>query len=111
MLSSVWALALTGILMKIWFIEVPRYISTVFYLTLGWIALVPFIHLVVNLPAGAVYLMFIGGVAYSVGAVIYATKCFNLFPNRFGFHEIFHLFVMAGSIIHFIMMVRYFVPL
>ena len=111
MLTAVWVLAFTGILLKIWFIAVPRYVSTVFYLTLGWIALVPFLHLFGNLPVGAVYMMFMGGVAYTVGAIIYATKCFNLFPNRFGFHEIFHLFVMAGSIIHFIMIVRYFVPL
>ncbi len=111
MLTAVWVLAFTGILLKIWFISVPRYVSTIFYITLGWIALVPFLHLFGNLPVGAIYMMFMGGVAYTVGAIIYATKCFNLFPNRFGFHEIFHLFVMAGSIIHFIMIVRYFVPL
>lgn len=111
MLTAVWVLALTGILLKIWFFQIPRYVSTVFYITLGWIALVPFLQLFGNLPVGAVYLMFMGGVAYTIGAVIYATKCFNLFPNRFGFHEIFHLFVMTGSIIHFIMMVRYFIPL
>jgi len=111
MLTAVWVLALTGILLKIWFIQVPRYVSTVFYITLGWIALVPFLQLIGNLPVGAVYLMILGGVAYTIGAVIYATRCFNLFPNRFGFHEIFHLFVMTGSIIHFIMMVRYFIPL
>lgn len=111
MLIAVWGLALTGILLKIWFIQIPRYVSTVFYITLGWIALVPFLHLFGTLPAGAIYMMFMGGVAYTIGAIIYATKCLNFFPNRFGFHEIFHLFVMAGSIIHFIMMVRYFVPL
>ncbi len=86
-------------------------VSTAFISLWAGIAMVPFLHLFGNLPAGAIYMMFMGGVAYTVGAIIYATKCINLFPNRFGFHEIFHLFVMAGSIIHFIMIVRYFVPL
>ncbi len=111
MLAAVWALAIAGVFLKIWFISIPRHVSTAFYVTLGWIALVPFLQLFNNLPAGAVYLMITGGAAYTIGAIIYATKCFNFFPNRFGFHEIFHLFVMAGSIIHFFMMLEYFVPL
>ncbi len=111
MLAAVWALALVGALLKICTMQVPRYVSTAFYVTLGWIALVPFLQLFKNLPAGAVYLMVVGGAAYTIGALIYATRCFNFLPNRFGFHEIFHLFVMAGSIIHFIMMLRYFIPL
>ncbi len=109
MLIAVWALAVAGILLKIRFIQVPRIISTVFYLILGWIALVPFVQLLNNLPVGAIILIIIGGVFYSIGAVIYATKCFNFFPNRFGFHEIFHLFIMMGSITHFIMMIKYIV--
>jgi len=111
MLAAVWTLALVGVLLKICIMQIPRYVSTAFYVTLGWIALVPFLQLFKNLPAGAVYLMIVGGVVYTIGALIYATKCFNFFPNRFGFHEIFHLFVMAGSIIHFIMMLQYFMPL
>lgn len=111
MLAAVWILAATGVLLKISVIEVSRNISTVFYIALGWIALVPFVQLFKNLPAGALYLMAAGGAAYTFGAIIYATRCFNFFPNRFGFHEIFHLFISAGSIIHFIMMVRYIVPL
>lgn len=111
MLIAVWTLALIGVSLKIWFIRIPRYVSTAFYVTLGWIALVPFLQLFKNLPSGAVYLMIIGGVAYTIGAIIYATRCFNFFPDRFGSHEIFHLFVMAGSIIHFFMMLEYFVPI
>jgi hemolysin III len=111
MLIAVWLLALIGVFIKLCTVKIPRHISTAFYITLGWIALIPFLQLFQNLPVGAVYLMITGGVAYTIGAIIYATKCFNFFPNRFGFHEIFHLFVMAGSIIHFIMMLEYFVPL
>ncbi|OPY59631.1 MAG: hemolysin-III related [Pelotomaculum sp. PtaU1.Bin035] len=110
MIIAVWVLAITGILLKMWFILAPRYISASFYVTLGWIALVPILQLLNNLPIGAIVLMIAGGVVYTMGAVIYATKCFDFFPNRFGFHEIFHLFIIAGSIIHFIMMVQYIVP-
>ncbi|MCL4442442.1 MAG: hemolysin III family protein [Firmicutes bacterium] len=111
MLSAVWALAMVGILLKIWFINSPRYVSTGFYLTLGWIALVPFVQLFKNLPLGAIIYMITGGAAYTVGAVIYATKIFDFRPGRFGFHEVFHLFVVAGSVLHYIMMVQYIVPL
>ncbi|MHB8158284.1 MAG: PAQR family membrane homeostasis protein TrhA [Desulfocucumaceae bacterium] len=111
MLSAVWLLAFIGILLKIWLINAPRYISAAFYVTLGWIAVVPFLQLFKNLPLGAVIYMIAGGVAYTVGALIYTTRIFDFLPNRFGFHEVFHLFVATGSIIHYIMMVQYIVPL
>ncbi|TLS35762.1 hemolysin III family protein [Pseudalkalibacillus caeni] len=111
MLSSIWILAAIGMALKIWFINVPRYVSTAFYVTLGWIAVVPFGQLIHYLPIGAIILMIAGGIAYTAGAIIYATKCFDFIPNKFGFHEIFHLFVMAGTITHFIMMLVYIIPL
>lgn len=111
MLISVWSLAVLGMALKIWFIHAPRYVSVGFYVSLGWIALVPFLQLIKNLPLGAIILMAVGGVIYTMGAVIYATKIFDFFPKRFGFHEIFHLFIAAGSIVHFIMILIYIVPM
>lgn len=111
MLSAVWALALIGMFLKIWFIHAPRYVSTAFYVTLGWIAVVPFVQLIDRLPTGAIVLMVVGGIFYTIGAIIYATKRLDFFPNRFGFHEIFHLFVSAGSIAHFFMISHYILPL
>jgi hemolysin III len=111
MLISVWALVLIGIVLKIWFMNAPRYVSTAFYVSLGWIALVPIVQLVHNLPLGAMILMVTGGVMYTVGAIIYAAKIFKLPRIHLGFHEIFHLFVAAGTIIHFIMILIYFVPM
>lgn len=111
MLISVWFLAVLGMALKIWFIHAPRYVSATFYVSLGWIALVPFLQLIKHLPLGAIILMAVGGVMYTVGAVIYATKIFDFFPKRFGFHEIFHLFIAAGSIVHFIMILIYIVPM
>lgn len=111
MLAAVWTLAVTGMVLKIWFINAPRYVSTAFYVSLGWIALIPLVQLVQSLPTGALILMGAGGVAYTVGAVIYATKWCNFIPNRFGFHEVFHLFVMAGTAFHFAMMIAYIIPM
>ena len=111
MLTAVWILAIIGMALKIWFIHAPRYISATFYVSLGWIALVPFLQLIQHLPIGAMILMAVGGVVYTLGAIIYATKIFDFFPRRFGFHEIFHLFIAAGSIVHFIMIFIYIVPI
>ena len=111
MLVAVWILAIVGMALKIWFIHAPRYVSVIFYVSLGWIALIPFLQLIKHLPIEAIILMAVGGVAYTMGAIIYATKIFDFFPKRFGFHEIFHLFIASGSIIHFIMIIIYIVPL
>ncbi len=111
MLAAVWALALIGIVLKIWFINAPRYVSTSFYVTLGWIALVPIVQLVNNLPLGALIMMVAGGVMYTVGAIIYAAKIFKLPKLRLGFHEIFHIFIATGTFIHFLMILIYFVPM
>ncbi len=111
MLTAIWVLALIGVLLKVWFMHAPRSISTIFYIALGWIALVPIGQLIENFPIQAIILMFAGGVAYTLGAVIYATRIFDFFPNKFGFHEIFHIFVMAGSILHFIMVFAFILPM
>lgn len=111
MLIGVWSLAFIGMALKIWFIHAPRYVSSAFYVSLGWIALVPFLQLIKHLPLEAIILMAAGGVVYTIGAVIYATKIFDFFPKRFGFHEIFHLFIVAGSIVQFIMIAKYIVPI
>ncbi len=96
MLGAVWGIAVSGMLLKLWFIGLPRWVSTVFYVLLGWIAIVPLVQLVHSLPPVILALMIGGGLAYTIGAVIYATKCCNFWPHCFGFHEVFHLFVSAG---------------
>ncbi len=111
MLIMVWALAVVGMLLKVVYIGVPRYVSTILYVILGWFALVPFYQLLLSIPTGGIALMIIGGLFYTVGAVIYATKWPDPLPKVFGFHEVFHLFVMAGSISHFFMMVYFILPL
>ena len=103
MLSVVWGLAGIGMILKLFFMGVPRWISTMLYLGLGWLAIVPLYKLAQGLPSGAILFMFLGGVAYTIGAIIYGTKKLDLIPGKFGFHEIFHMFVSTGSALHFVM--------
>lgn len=107
MITVVWTLAAVGISLKFWFMNAPRWISTVFYITLGWVAVVPFAKLMDFYPNEAIGLLLIGGVFYTIGGIIYATKIFNFYPNKFGFHEIFHLFIVLGTLSHYIMMYVY----
>lgn len=106
----VWGLALLGVLFKVFWIGAPRWASTGLYLMLGWLAVVAIRPLVASLPASALAWLVAGGLAYSVGAVIYATKRPDPFPSVFGYHEIWHLFVLAGAAAHFVLIARYVVP-
>ncbi len=107
MLGTVWAIAVTGIVFKLFWIQAPRWISTLIYVFMGWIAVAGIGLMVRVMEPLAIFWLFSGGVFYSVGAVIYAFKKPNLFPGRLGFHEIFHIFVMLGSSSHFWAVYRY----
>lgn len=99
--AAVWGCVVAGIVVKLFWMGAPRWLSTAFYVLMGWfiiIAIYPMSKVVV--PAVLVWLI-TGGVIYTVGAVLYATKWPNPRPGVFGFHEIWHLFVMAGSAAHF----------
>ena len=100
----IWGLALAGIVMKIFWMHAPRWLSTAIYLAMGWMVLVGAYPLVMNLSTGALAWLAGGGLVYSVGAVVYALKWPDPWPNRFGFHEIFHVFVIGGSFCHFVVM-------
>ena len=103
LLLTICGLALIGAILKIWLVRLPRAITAGFYLGLGWMAVIPLKQLVETLPRSAIILLLAGGLAYTLGAVIYATKIFNFVPKRFGFHEVFHIFVGLGTILHFLM--------
>ncbi len=107
LLVTVWGLALTGSVVKGLNIRLPRWISTTIYLVMGWLCIIAVYPLVQNLrPAGLIWLA-AGGLAYSTGAVVYAVKKPDPYPGVFGFHEIWHLFVLAGSACHFWAVFRY----
>jgi hemolysin III len=96
-LSLVWTIGLAGMLATVLMLRLPRWASTGLYLGMGWVALIVLPQLVAALPWQAIAMLFGGGVLYSIGAVIYALKRPNPLPRVFGFHEIFHLFTIAGG--------------
>ncbi|MCG8616365.1 MAG: hemolysin III family protein, partial [Desulfobacterales bacterium] len=99
--GTVWGIAVIGVFLKIFFMNAPRWISTLIYLSMGWLCVIAIYPLVKTLPAMALFWLAAGGVFYSVGAVVYALKKPDPFPDVFGFHEIWHCFVILGSASHF----------
>jgi hemolysin III len=105
-----WGAAGLGVLFKLVWLDAPRWLSTALYLALGWMAVVAIAPLVQALPWSALAWLAAGGAFYSVGAVVYALKRPDPWPKVFGYHEIWHLFVLAGSTCHYVLMLRYVLP-
>lgn len=100
-LAVIWGIALFGIAVKLIWIDAPRFLGTILYLLMGWAVIFRF-DVVLSMPLPAIVLLAIGGVSYTIGGVIYILKKPNL-PHGLGFHELFHLFVLAGSAAHYLM--------
>lgn len=109
LLSVVWGIALFGMILKACWVTCPKWFSSVIYIAMGWVCLGVFGTLWNVLPDAAFGWLLAGGIIYTIGGVIYALKLpiFNGKHKFFGSHEIFHLFVMGGSICHFIFMYLY----
>ncbi len=109
LLAVVWSIALVGIVIKACWITCPKWFSSVLYIAMGWVCLFVFGRLFHTLPTAAFLWLLAGGIIYTVGGVIYALKLpiFNSKHKDFGSHEVFHLFVMGGSVCHFIFMYLY----
>lgn len=107
LLISIWGIAMAGIILKILWFNAPRWLYTLFYLVMGWLIVIAFVPLVRTMPAAAVLWLVAGGLLYTIGAVIYGTKWPKLKSRVFGFHEVFHFFVLYGSFCHFWLMFRY----
>ena len=101
-----WGLVLLGALFKLLFIGAPRVLVAMIYLVMGWIVVIPLGRLLDSLATFDLLLIFLGGMAYSIGAVFYAAKRPNPVPGFFGFHEIFHVMVLLGAAIHYLAMYR-----
>ncbi|MEM1483349.1 hemolysin III family protein [Oscillospiraceae bacterium PP1C4] len=105
--TVMWSVAAAGILMKLCWITAPRWLGTSLYILMGW-------AIVVDLPslaafsAGGIVLLVGGGIAYTIGGIVYMIKRPN-FSTVFGFHELFHIFVIIGSICHYFMVLFYIV--
>jgi hemolysin III len=106
----VWGMAISGTVMKLFFRELPRSVYTALYVGMGWLAVVAVVPLVRAFPVAGLAWMLAGGLAYTAGAVVYAVRRPDPFPRVFGFHEIFHVMVLAGSVAHFVFLLRYVAP-
>lgn len=104
-LTAIWSIAVIGIIVKLFWMNAPRFISTIFYLLMGW-ALIFDLPAFASVPLGCLGLIAAGGISYSIGAVVYILEKPNWFKS-FGFHELFHIFVMIGSAFHFLAVIIY----
>lgn len=102
MLSIIWSLAVIGILVKVFYIKAPRWLNTVIYLVMGWLCVGAAGQMLAVLPVWVFGWLIAGGVIYSLGAIVYITKIFNFKPGVFGFHEMWHIFVMLAAAAHFV---------
>ncbi len=109
LLAVVWGIAVVGMVVKACWITCPNWFSSLVYIAMGWVCLAVFGTLWNTLPHSAFLWLLAGGIVYTAGGVIYALKLpiFNARHKYFGSHEIFHLFVMGGSICHFVFMYLY----
>ncbi len=111
LLAIIWSLAVIGIAVKVFVIHAPRWLTAGVYVLMGWLSLAAIGEMLTALPAGALAWLLAGGVIYTLGALIYITKTMNFWPGTFGFHEVWHIFVILGALAHFIAILSYVAPL
>ena len=106
LLAIVWSFAIVGILIKAFWVYCPKWISSILYIGMGWTCVLAFTQILNSMSHTSFLWLLTGGIIYTVGGIIYALKLpiFNSKHKNFGSHEIFHLFVMGGSMCHFVVM-------
>ena len=102
LLAIVWTLAFSGIFIKVFTTRAPRWVTAGVYVAMGWLVVLAFREMMAALSPGTIFWLFAGGVIYTLGAVVYATKKLELIPGVLGFHEVWHIFVMLGAAAHFV---------
>ncbi len=101
-LAIIWGIALVGILVKVFYIHAPRWLSAGVYVLMGWLCVTVIGEMTAALTPFTLAWLLAGGVVYTLGAVVYAAKLFNFAPGKFGFHEVWHIFVLLGALSHFV---------
>lgn len=110
MLAVIWSLAFIGIGVKVFIVEAPRWLTAGVYVVMGWLAVLAVKPLLATLPVGALLWLAAGGLIYTLGAVVYILKKPDFIPGVFGFHEVWHIFVILAAIAHFIAIAVYIAP-
>ncbi len=109
-LAIIWTFALVGTIVKLFVINAPRWITVVVYIVMGWLGILALPQMLAVIPGGGLFWLLLGGILFTLGAVVYATKIFDFYPRVFGFHEVWHIFVLAGCLAHFIFILAYVAP-
>ena len=109
-LSVVWGLAAAGIIMKLVWPGAPRWLSVLLYAIVGWLALIAAPQLAAWFTAVPLALLLLGGLLYTLGGVVYALRKPDPYPRVFGYHEVFHTLVVAGSVLHYSLVAIYVLP-
>lgn len=104
LLAAVWAVGVVGMVLTVAKLEIPRWLTSAIYLLMGWLAIFAIVPLYRALPAAGFAWLLVGGLLYTVGGVLYAVKWPGRNNPRFGCHEIFHVFILLGSVCHFVLM-------
>jgi hemolysin III len=110
LLALIWSLAVIGVAVEVILIKAPRWLRVSVYIMMGWIVMPAIGEMLKVMPVGALVSLLAGGVIYTLGAIIYATKKLDLFPGKFGFHELWHVFVILAALAHFIAIAVYIAP-
>jgi len=105
LLAIIWTIAVIGIFLKVALGRLPRWVNASVYVVMGWLCISAIGQMTHALTPFALSWLAAGGVIYTLGAVIYTTKIFNFSPGRFGFHEVWHIFVLLGALAHYISVV------
>jgi hemolysin III len=101
----VWGLAVVGIVFKAFFVKRFLFLSTACYVAMGWLAVIAFRPIMETLPSGGIACLVGGGIAYTVGTIFYVWRGFSYH------HAIWHVFVLIGSILHFVLILFYVLPI
>jgi hemolysin III len=110
LLGIIWMMAVSGVIVKLFVIHAPRWITAGIYLVMGWLSVLALPQMLANMPAGALAWLVAGGLFYTLGAVVYVLKKPDFYPGHFGFHEIWHIFVILGAFSHFIVVAVFVAP-
>lgn len=107
LLAIVWSMALAGVVVKLFIIRAPRWLTAGVYLVMGWLSVMAVKEIVTRMPPGALVWLVLGGLFFTIGAIIYIRKWPDFYPGVFGFHEVWHIFVILGALSHFIVIAAF----
>lgn len=111
LLSCVWGIALVGMLFKLFWVTCPRWVSSIIYVSMGWVCIFALPEILANMEFDGFLFLLTGGIIYTIGSVIYALKLkkLNSLSLYFGSHELFHIFVLVGNALQFVTIYKYLI--